>query len=117
MNSKLNVTLLNIPNNSTGNETDFNNIIFNSRVSPKICDNNDVTEDVSDEEVNLLPPAASEIVEEPVVSRISCSGADGDIPWIALIICIVILVFAVPLIYVLYIYEHPWLYHHNHTIS
>lgn len=107
---------MNIPNSAAGNENDFNNIIFNSSISPKICDN-DVTEDASDEETNLIATAASETVKEPVVTRISCSGADGDIPWIALIICIVILIFAVPLIYVLYIYEHPWLYHHNHTIS
>lgn len=117
INSKLNVTLLNIPSNSAGNETDFNNIIFNSSISAKICDNSDVAEDASDEEVTLLPTVAHEVVEEPEVTALSCSGADGDIPWIALIVCIVILVFAVPLIYVLYIYEHPLLYHHNHTIS
>lgn len=41
-------------------------------------------------------------------------GADADISWIALITCVVVLILAVPLIYVLYIAEHPDLYHHEH---
>lgn len=44
----------------------------------------------------------------------SCNGSDCDISWICLLVCILALCFAVPLIYVFYIAEHPEKYHHNH---
>lgn len=111
LNSKLEESLA--PNHI--DQTKVNAIIFNSHIIPKICDP-DEADDGDEEDVRLLPQSP-QAVEEVITSKISCSGADGDIPWIALIICIVVLVFAVPLIYVLYIYEHPQMYHHNHTSS
>jgi hypothetical protein len=49
------------------------------------------------------------------MADVTWSGADGDISLKALILCIVIIIFAVPLIYVFYIAEHPEQYHHNHV--
>lgn len=46
---------------------------------------------------------------------LSCSGSDCDISWICLLICILALCFAIPLIYVIYIAEHPEKF--NHTES
>lgn len=113
LNSKLNETLLNVPSISEP-AAEVNTIIFNSHIIPKICDINDLEVSASSsEEVSLLPKC--EQVADPVVAKLSCSGADCDIPWIALIVCVVILIFAVPLIYVFYIYEHPQMYHHNYT--
>lgn len=37
----------------------------------------------------------------------SCSGSDCDISWICLLVVILALCFAIPLIYVIYIAEHP----------
>lgn len=87
---------------------DVNALIFNSNITSKSCDIiEDVMNDVSDEEVQLMPNEIK--LAEPVVSRLTCSGADADISWIALVICITIVIFAIPLIYVFYIAEH-----HNH---
>ncbi|KAF2900190.1 hypothetical protein ILUMI_05985 [Ignelater luminosus] len=125
--SKLNDKFLNIPNtsssssnsnNSSNGAIEVNQVIFNSSVKPvsKVCDNvieNTLINEVDDEQVSLLPRSA--LIAETVVSRLSCSGADADIPWIALIICIVIVIFAVPLIYIFYIAEHFEQYHHSHS--
>lgn len=46
---------------------------------------------------------------------LSCSGSDCDISWICLLVCILALCFAIPLIYVIYIAEHPERF--NHTDS
>lgn len=45
---------------------------------------------------------------------LSCNGSDCDISWICLLICILVLCFAIPLIYVFYIAEHEEEFH-NHT--
>lgn len=46
-------------------------------------------------------------------SDLSCSGSDCDISWICLFIFILALCFAIPLIYVIYIAEHPEQFHHK----
>lgn len=97
-------------------EPEVNNIIFNSNLYAKPCDHQDVINDDVDEETNLLTQQRT-MPADPVVTKLSCSGADGDIPWIALIICVVIVVFAIPIIYVVYIAEHFDEFHHNHTVS
>lgn len=114
LHSKLNETFLNVPTVSKPT-AEVNTIIFNSHIIPKICDNNDLEGGESGSEDVCLLPKRNEVVADPVVAKLSCSGADCDIPWIALIVCVVILIFAVPLIYVFYIYEHPQMYHHNYT--
>lgn len=97
-------------------ETEVNQIIFNSSIiqkSPEVAREEESSED-NDEEIHLLPQSPPE-EPVPVVTKINCSGADGDISLKALILCIVIVIFAVPLIYVFYIAEHPEQYHHNHV--
>lgn len=43
----------------------------------------------------------------------SCSGSDCDISWICLLVVILALCFAIPLIYVIYIAEHPEEFSHH----
>lgn len=114
LNVKLTDTLLNVPSSSAKKASELNNIIFNSNLYAKHCDSEGTSED--DEETNLLRQQRSVSVDDPVVTKISCSGADGDIPWIALIVCVVVVIFAIPVIYVVYIAEH-FEEHHNHSSS
>ncbi|KAJ8947806.1 hypothetical protein NQ314_008549 [Rhamnusium bicolor] len=100
-----------VPN---GKKDEVNEIIFNSHIQ-KPCDRlSEESVEENYEEVHLLPQRERELPEaETVVSGLNCSGADGDISWIALIVCIVVVIFAIPLIYVFYIAEHPDQYHHH----
>lgn len=43
----------------------------------------------------------------------TCSGSDCDISWICLLVLILALCFAIPLIYIIYIAEHPDQFHHK----
>lgn len=47
-------------------------------------------------------------------SDFSCNGSDCDISWICLLVCILALCFAIPLIYVVYVAEHPEKFHHSY---
>lgn len=46
-------------------------------------------------------------------SEFTCSGSDCDISWICLLIFILALCFAIPLIYIIYIAEHPEQFNHK----
>lgn len=82
-------------------------------------DNND-----SDDETRLNDPLLMHLNDSSTTTRdvlrsgphairgaprndFSCSGSDCDISWICLFVCILALCFAIPLIYVIYIAEHP----------
>lgn len=47
----------------------------------------------------------------------SCSGSDCDISWIFLLICILVLCFAIPLIYVFYVAEQEEIHRHHHETN
>lgn len=47
-------------------------------------------------------------------SDFSCNGSDCDISWLCLLVCILALCFAIPLIYVVYVAEHPEKFHHSY---
>ncbi|GJQ76520.1 hypothetical protein Trydic_g2223 [Trypoxylus dichotomus] len=69
-------------------------------------------EGLCEEEVTLLPNALQESHPE-VISKFSCSGADADISWIALIVCIIIVIVAVPLLLSFDAFEHSGVHHHS----
>ncbi|KAL1513646.1 hypothetical protein ABEB36_003034 [Hypothenemus hampei] len=92
---------------------EVNRIIFNSNVKGKSIEKQD-DEIIFGEDVCLLPEQSDTPKLEPIISRLSCNGSDWDISYPALIVCIVLVIFAVPLIYVFYIAEHPEIYK-NHT--
>lgn len=48
----------------------------------------------------------------PSLRAIDWSGSDCDMSWICLLIFILALCFVIPLVYVVYLAEHP---HHNHS--
>ncbi|EDW02221.1 lysM and putative peptidoglycan-binding domain-containing protein 4 [Drosophila grimshawi] len=50
----------------------------------------------------------------PSLRAIDWSGSDCDMSWICLLIFILALCFVIPLVYVIYLAEHPH-HHHNHT--
>jgi len=45
---------------------------------------------------------------------LTCNGSDCDISWIFLLICILVLCFAIPLIYVFYVAEQEEIHRHEH---
>ncbi|KAL3288771.1 hypothetical protein HHI36_003205 [Cryptolaemus montrouzieri] len=97
---------------STPDDTDVNKIIFNSQIIQKPIDNISAENAIlDDEEVHLLPRHQTDLI----VNKLNCSGIDGDISLIGLLVCIVVMIFAVPLIYVFYVAEHPEEYHREHT--
>ncbi|XP_066139241.1 lysM and putative peptidoglycan-binding domain-containing protein 3 [Euwallacea fornicatus] len=93
--------------------SEVNKIIFNSSIMNKEPENNTIYE--PEENVNLLPQSRN-VQPDPIISKLSCNGSDWDISYPALIACIVLVIVALPLIYVCYIAEHPEIYL-NHTHS
>ncbi|XP_044745396.1 lysM and putative peptidoglycan-binding domain-containing protein 3 isoform X2 [Coccinella septempunctata] len=111
---KINVIDLNlkIEEKSATPKPEVNEIIFNSQIAQKSTDANlDEVDVIDDEQVQLLPTKSSDFVG----TLLNCNGTDGDISFVGLIIFIVVLIFAVPLIYVFYIAEHLENYHHHQT--
>lgn len=60
-----------------------------------------------DRHVPMLRP-----IPGPSLRAIDWSGSDCDMSWICLLIFILALCFVIPLVYVVYLAEHP---HHNHS--
>ncbi|CAG9860394.1 unnamed protein product [Phyllotreta striolata] len=115
LSSKLTETL-----NTPKEENQVNEIIFNSQIIPNQVSvtNPRVPEASCDERTNLLVEDVGTSTEsDPVISLISCNGADADISWKVLLACIVIVIVALPVVYVFYIAEHPESYHHHHHTS
>lgn len=96
-----------------GTTGELNQIIFNSNITHKDIERDDSVLS-ENEDVHLLSLHSSITSPDPMVSRLSCSGSDWDISYPALVVCIILVIFAVPLIYVFYIAEHPEKYQ-NHT--
>lgn len=97
------------PTIKSQDDTIVNEIIFNSSIVQQTSETkDDIIDNIYDEEVCLLP---NEVITEPILTKLNCNGADGDIPLMGLLVFIVILIFAVPLIYVFYVAEH----HHDHS--
>lgn len=118
---------LNEPNCSTSNQfstndrIQINDLIMKSDILTRQQYQKDHRiQDDNDEESVFTDPLLSSDIDEystlrsgPHVIRgtprnkYTFSGSDCDIPWICLLIFILALCFAIPLIYVIYIAEHP----------
>ncbi|XP_050305339.1 lysM and putative peptidoglycan-binding domain-containing protein 3 isoform X1 [Anthonomus grandis grandis] len=96
------------------NLSEVNQIIFNSNIAHKESETSKVSSAVyTDEHVHLLgPPGIPQ--PDPIVSRLSCSGSDCDIPFPALIVFIICLIVAIPFILVFFAVEQHE-HHLNHT--
>lgn len=64
-----------------------------------------------------LPQSGPHAIRGAPRSEFACSGSDCDISWICLFIFILALCFAIPLIYIIYIAEHPEHFHHKESES
>lgn len=64
-----------------------------------------------------LPQSGPHAIRGAPRSDFACSGSDCDISWICLFIFILALCFAIPLIYIIYIAEHPEHFHHKESES
>lgn len=115
LNLKLNDRFTSFGTPGKNGSMEVNRVIFNSSLKPwDISCDNAVNGDVAntpDNEYARLLPRVSIPNTEAIVHRMSFDGADADISWKALIVCVVVLIFAVPLIYVFYIAEHLAEYH------
>lgn len=115
------------------NDTSINDIILNTKLKSNRY--TDARTGMEDEEVmeatetTLLNNSSQpdEDMSNPIALKqkndlFNCSGSDWDLNWICLLIGILALCVAIPLIYVIYIAEHPEHYHNednrttnNHT--
>lgn len=91
------------------NESRVNEIIFNTRIAENIAPD---IEDVSDEEVQLLPNSSETVVQAK--RDFDCSGSDWGLSWPILLALLLLTAFIGPLIYIFYIAEHPEKFHHHH---
>lgn len=94
---------------SSSSTVEINNIILNSTIEPLFqFNNNESSEVLEDTETdNLINPTENNYPSSNnyVVSTFSCSGADWGLSWFQLICFFLLLGFAGPIIYVLYIAE------------
>lgn len=88
--------------------SEVNEIIFNSNIK---ATKEPESVHQSAEDVCLLPQNTT-TQPDPIISKLNCNGSDWDISYPVLVICIVLVIFAIPLIYVFYIAEHS---DQNHT--
>lgn len=104
-------------------EPEVNEIIFNTKIKSKPSVDVALAEEepILAEEVCLIPQSDKQRTEiqDPFIRKLNfnCSGADCDISWKVLVFCIVLVILALPLIYVFYVAEHPEYYHHPHNNS
>lgn len=117
------------PSSSTSHISNINDIIFlsNAEKQQRQGNENNLTDDDDDERQPLFNDDAIEegrrLRTSPHAIRgapkadLNCSGSDCDISWIVLLVGILALCFAIPLIYVIYIAEHPEQFHHNDSVS
>lgn len=106
-------------------EDTLNQIVLNARSEthtdfgdPQEGSSKSYRDDDSSSRQPLLSGEYDERLPQPRPVRLpasdfSCNGSDCDISWICLLVCILALCFAIPLIYVFYVAEHPEKYHHN----
>lgn len=110
-------------NSTSSFETDCKAAILNSKVNhyPKVYKDTVVDNSIISDTTRLLSPNETNGqamgVETVVVKEFTSHGADFGIKWVHLVICILVLGFAIPLIYVFYIaerYEHLHDHEHEH---
>jgi hypothetical protein len=106
------INLLTIPTLSSST-IEINNIILNSTIEPLLQYNNESSQLTEDSEtVQLISSIESHKTNSSnnFVNIFKCSGADWALSWFQLLCFSLLLGFAGPIIYVLYITESK---HHN----
>lgn len=97
----------------------INDIILNSAMAQKELSlefDDDLDDDDDSPQQALLVDDGSHPIPHAIRGAprtdLTCSGSDCDISWICLLVFILALCFAIPLIYIFYIAEHPDKFHH-----
>lgn len=98
----------------------INDIILNSAVTQKEYGVQGLDDDFDGDDDSAQQALLTDDGSRPTPHSIrgaprtdlSCSGSDCDISWICLLVFILALCFAIPLIYIFYIAEHPDKFHH-----
>lgn len=103
-----------VTTNPTDDDVDLNDDDFNY-TDPLITPLAESTELYTDEHGTLQ--SGPHAIRGAPRSEFSCSGSDCDISWICLLVFILALCFAIPLIYIIYIAEHPDQFHHKEAES
>lgn len=101
-------------NTTTSDDVDLNDDDFNYTdplITPLVEPNELYTED------HATLQSGPHAIRGAPRSEFSCSGSDCDISWICLLVFILALCFAIPLVYVIYIAEHPDQFHHNAIVA
>lgn len=98
--------------NNEQNKINVNDVVFNTKIAEKPVTNE--IEDISDEEVQLLPQTNENLIQSP--RYFDCNGSDWGLSWPLLLCTVILIVVVVPLIYIFYITEHPEKYHHHISI-
>lgn len=99
----------------------INDIILNSAITRKEhnIDGVDFDDALDGEHARLIDSddiqSAPHAIRGVPSAELSCSGSDCDISWICLLVFILALCFAIPLIYIFYIAEHPEKFHHSNV--
>lgn len=115
------VSLATSAGSSTIQAGSINDIILNSAITRKEhnIDGVDFDDALDGEHARLIDDgdlqSAPHAIRGAPPAELSCSGSDCDISWICLLVFILALCFAIPLIYVFYIAEHPEKFHHSNN--
>ena len=106
------INVLSIPPPTSSSAIEINNIILNSTVEPLSQFNNE-TSHFSEETDQLISSTEHDKTtpSSNIVNTFKCSGADWGLSWYQLLCFSLLLGFAAPIIYVLYIAESSK--HHN----
>ncbi|XP_031629637.1 uncharacterized protein LOC116344912 [Contarinia nasturtii] len=101
-------------NGSTTDDIDPNDDEFNF-TDPLITPLAEPNELYTDDPSSITRHSGPHAIRGAPRNDFTCSGSDCDISWICLLVFILALCFAIPLIYVIYIAEHPDKFHLKDT--
>lgn len=94
-----------LPSSSPLQGCSVNDIVFNTQLSESNINAESEDEELSDEEVQLLPRTVQRNTT-PTLCDLDCSGSDWGISWPILITIILLVAFIVPFLYIVYMYEN-----------
>lgn len=115
-----NVNYVNFPNSKTSSSIEINNIILNSTIEPLLQFNSETSEILEETETDQLIYSvenSGKNSDNYVVSTFKCSGADWGLSWFQIICLFLLLGFAGPIIYILYIAESSNKHHDSSHVT
>ncbi|KAL7298288.1 hypothetical protein TKK_0008639 [Trichogramma kaykai] len=105
-----------LPSVSTSSAVEINKIIFNSILEPSVPLSNESFHFSEDTETDTLIESTDNInhrTSNNIINTFKCSGADWGLSWFQLLCFSLLLGFAGPIFYILYIAENSSKHHHE----